>query len=753
MDSGAGRFEALRDLRLLILAFTAGVLLTQALAQLPAASTLALAALPVLIPWRGRLVYAAVLLGALYTVLRAQPLLEDRWPQQRHGEDVWIEGRIASLPEVSDKATRFLFEPDEPGFPSRIRAAWYRDAQVLRSGECWRLQLRMRTPHGSLNPGSFDYEGWLFRQGIGATATVRKAERCEAADGYRVLRLRQHIADRLQQWLPQEAHAQGRALLAALTTGDTSGFSDKDWDAFRLTGTTHLVAISGFNIGIVAGLAFFLLRWLWSLWPRLCLWIPAQRVALLGSAVFAFAYALLAGFEPPVQRAVVMLFVVLAAAWLHRLAEASRVLALAWLAVLLLDPFATLSAGTWLSFGAVAAIFYVSVGRYRPLGFWSAALQVQLMLTVMLAPLSLFFFHGVSLIAPLINLALVPLFALLTPIAVGVLGFALFLPPPAQLPLQAFAAVLQQVSDTLLVSLNYPDLWFAASPSPQAGGLFLVAAALFFAPRGLPFKLLATLCLLPLLWPKNLAPGRGFELAALDVGQGLAVVVRTANHALLFDAGPAFEDGFDAGESVVAPYLLSEGVRELDLMMISHTDNDHRGGAPAVRRLMKVNKEMGALAGESCNRGQNWAWDGVHFEVLNGPAPGLSKNNGGCVLKIESAGFSALLPADIEKKAEARLVQEMPERLRADVLIAPHHGSKTSSTDEFVAAVHPKLVIYGAGWRNHFQHPRPEVVARYDGIGAQQYITGNLGALTVQPELKVESYRAKAMSFWNAWPD
>ncbi|MEK6805697.1 MAG: DNA internalization-related competence protein ComEC/Rec2 [Pseudomonadota bacterium] len=726
------------------------MLFTQTLAQLPAASTLALVVLPVLIPWRGQTLYAACVLGVLFTILRAQPLLDARWPAERNGEDVWIEGRIASLPEVSDKATRFLFEPLAENLPQKIRASWYRDAEVLRGGDCWRMQLRMRTPHGSLNPGGFDYEGWLFRQGIGATASVRKAERCKAADGYPILRLRQHISDRLHGWIPDEADAQGRAMLAALTIGDTSGFTDTDWDAFRLTGTTHLVAISGFNIAIVAGIAFFLLRWLWVLWPRLCLWIPAQRVALLGSAVFAFAYALLAGFEPPVQRAVVMLFVVLAAAWMHRLAKASRVLALAWLAVLLLDPFATLSAGTWLSFGAVAAIFYVSVGRYRAPGFWRAALRVQIMLSVMLAPLSLFFFHGVSWFAPLINLAVVPLFALLTPLAVGSLIFSLIFPPPASMPLQALGVVLQQVGDTLLGSLEYPQLWFAASPSPIAGGLFLLAAVLLFAPRGLPLKFLALLCLLPLLWPKNLAPESGFELTALDVGQGLAVVVRTQNHALLYDAGPAFEDGFDAGESVVAPYLLSRGVSHLDLLLLSHGDNDHAGGVASVRRLLKVEREIGTPDHEACREGQPWEWDGVRFELLHPDDSEWSDNNSSCVLKIEVSGFSALLAGDIEKKAERRLLEEKPESLKADVLIAPHHGSKTSSTEEFVAAVRPKVVIYGAGWRNHFKHPRSEVVERYNEVGAKQYITGNLGALTVRPDLSVEEYRSEAVRFWNA---
>lgn len=747
MDAGAGPVKALHDLRVLILGFTAGVLFTQTLADLPALFTLALAAIPVLIPWRGRLLYAAAVLGVLYSVLRAQPFLDQRWPAGRHGGDLTTQGTIASLPERGADSVRFMFVPTDETLPRRVRVSWYRDFQPVRGGECWQLTLRMRTPHGSMNPGSFDYEGWLFQQGIGATASVREAVRCESSHGNPILRMRQHIADRLQAWVPEP---KSRALLAALTIGDRSGFSDDDWDAFRLTGTTHLVAISGFNIGIAAAASFFLLRWLWSLVPRLCLWIPAQRVALLGSALVAFAYALLAGFEPPVQRAVVMLWVILAAAWTYRLAEASRVLALAWLAVLLLDPFATLSAGTWLSFGAVAVIFYVALGRRESPGFWLAALKVQLALAVALIPLSLYFFHGTSLIAPLVNLVAVPLFAVLTPLALGSLLLSLVFPASAWVLLMPVSIALQKVSGTLLVPLSYPELWFAASPMPYALGLGLIGIALLFTPRGLPLKPLGVLCLLPLFSPVDRAPKQGFELTALDVGQGLAIVVRTSNHSLLFDAGPAFDAGFDAGESVVVPYLLSQGVTRLDRMMISHTDLDHRGGAPAVRRLMTVGDEMGALAGEPCRQGQSWEWDGVHFEVLNGPMPGLSINNGGCVLKIESPEYSALLPADIEKKAEQRLLQEMPERLRADVLIAPHHGSKTSSTEAFVQAVNPAVVIYAAGWRNHFKHPRPEVVARYAELESLQYVTGNVGALTVRADLSVDQYRLEAARFWNS---
>jgi competence protein ComEC len=734
-----------------VVAFTAGVLAVHALPSLPPAGLLALASVPALMPWRGRGLWALAVLGALLTVWRAQSLLDERWPAALHASDHVVEGRIASLPEGDAEVRRFLFAPRDARWPRRIRVAWYRVEQGPRGGECWRLTLRLRAPHGSLNPGGFDYEGWLFRQGIGATATVRDADRCVGAPRDRILEWRQRIVDAIHAALPAHPAA---GLVAALTVGDRAGIADADWDVFRETGTTHLVAISGFNVAIIAAVAWFLGRWLWALWPPLCLWLPAQRAGLLGSALVAGVYALLAGFEPPVQRAVLMLWIGLAALWSHRLSQPARVLAVAWLAVLLLDPFAILSPGLWLSFGAVAAIFYVSLGRLRPPGLWHGLVLLQLLIAVALAPLTLFFFQGASWIGPVVNLVAVPFFAVLTPWALGALLLYLAVPALGAPLLQASAFTLQVFRESLQAVVQLPELWLPASPPATALVLALAGVVLLFAPRGLPLRPLALLCLLPLVADEARRPPGALELTALDVGQGLAVVVRTAQHTLLYDAGPAFDDGFDAGESVVAPFLLSQGLREIDLLLLSHGDRDHSGGVDAVRQRLRVRSEIGTAQGEACVEGRRWRWDGVGFEILNGPAPGLSDNDGGCVLLITAPALTALLPADIEKATEARLVAEYGGRLRSDVLVAPHHGSKTSSTEEFVATAAPQVVIHGAGWRNHFRHPRPEVVARYAAAGATQYVTGNGGAVTLRQRadgrLEVHEFRREARRFWNA---
>lgn len=749
----------------LIVCFTLGALALLRGPALPELSTLALLAMPAVLPWRWRSPWAAFVLGVLLADARAAGLLAQRWPVERLGETLNVQGHIVTLPQasvVSDgdadaageptRTWRFLFEPQDPDLPRRIRVSWYRSPVTLQGGDCWRLALRMRTPHGSLNPGGFDYEGWLFRQGVSATATVREGEACAAVDGPALLRLRQRIANRIGDWLP--AHP-ALPLVRALAIGDSSGLTDDDWQAFRLTGTTHLIAISGFNVAIIASLAFFVLRWAWSLWPALCLRLPAQRAGYLGSALAAVLYALLAGFEPPVARAAFMLVFLLIAGWLGGLARAGQALAVAWALIIAADPLAVLTPGLWLSFGAVAAIFYVGSGRLGRVPAWRAAVTLQWMLSLMLAPLTLYWFQGTSLLGPLVNLVAVPLAALLTPALLIALLLSGTLPALGLPLLRAVAAVLEYGAEGLdALARHSPEAWLAASPAPAALLLALLGAVLLFAPAGLPVRALGALGFSALLLPPGRAPRQDFELAVLDVGQGLAVVVRTSGHSLLFDAGPASPDGFDAGSGVVVPYLLANGIRRLDRLIVSHRDLDHRGGVPAVRAAIRVDDEIGALSATPCRDGDAWNWDGVRFELLGGPAEGLSTNDGGCVLRVSSARLSALLPADIEAAGEARLLAAHAGALQSAVLIAPHHGSRTSSSAAFIAAVQPQLVIHSAGWHHRFGHPAPVVVARYAALlpEVSQQSTGDRGALIVKPGERgpdVSAWRDRQGRLWS----
>lgn len=748
------------DVRWMALAVTLGVVGVHLLRRLPDPLWLVPLAAVLLIPGRGRIYGGCLALGVMSAVLVAQAYLDQRWPADRHGERLWVEGHIASLPEQSDAVFsgdggqytwRFTLQPMDAGLPAKIRVSWYGTDAQLRAGQCWRLLLRMRTPHGALNPKGFDYEAWLYRAGFGATASVREARRCPGADRTGVTTVRQAIRDRLDQWMPQGKAA---ALMAALTVGDGSGFSDEDWSVFRRTGTTHLVVISGFNVAIVSGFFYFLIRCLWAAIPGAALRWPAQKAGLLGSAGAAIIYALLAGWDSPVQRAALMLVALLLAALLDQKTRPSRVLALVWMLMLLLDPPSVLSPGLWLSFAAVGAIFYVSTARFANQAAWRQLIYLQLILSLLLAPLTMLFFQGASLLGPAVNLIAVPVMTLVTPLVVlsVVLGW---LWPVVGLPMVEFSGWILELLHSGLHVMAAFDLaaWRGFAPSNAAIAMALFGAVLLFAPRGWPMRALAVICVAPLLMQPTRPPENGLEVMALDVGQGLAVVVRTNNHALLYDAGPAFAGGFDAGESVVAPNLLGMGIRELDVLMLSHGDRDHAGGVGAVRKRISIQREIGTDESRPCRAGQQWQWDGVSFSVLHPDDQNWSDNNRSCVLRVDGA-FSALLAGDIEKAAERHLLQEDPASLRAELLIAPHHGSRTSSTEAFVRAVKPQQVLFGAAWRSHFGHPVAAVQARYLELGAQTHTTGVHGAVRFWRDasgaLRAERFRPKAARFWNA---
>lgn len=754
MEDPAHRRLDWLDPRPFALALTLGVLLVHGLPDLPPWWTGFVVAVPALLPWRGRLIWSGFVLGFLLSLWNGERWQAQRWPESRQGESALVAGRVVSLPSSDGDATRFLFAPDDGKLPRLIRVGWYHSDVKVRGGDCWTLDLRMHAPRGALNPGGFDYEAWLYRQDIGALATAHGGEPCTDRHGYWILRAREAIREQYARWLPQHP---ARGFIAALTLGDQSELNSADWEVFQTTGTIHLVVIAGLHVGIIAGSLFFLLRWLWSLVPALCLRLPAQRAAAIGAAVLALGYALLAGFETPAMRASLMVVLALVAALLSRRASASRILALAWTATLLLQPGNILSPGLWLSFGAVAAIGYINSGRLGPIPAWRQLLAVQLVLSAALAPLTLFFFEGLSWIAPLVNIVIVPALAVLMPALAGALLLALLWPGAGVPALGLMADIfwkLHEILAWLAAHLSHP--WWLTSAPPVTLLLAGLSALLLCAPRGLPVRPLGLILLLPLLLPMKPDLTGGFRVVALDVGQGLALVVRTAQHCLVFDTGAAYGDNYDAGRNVVVPYLVGTGIGRPDLMIVSHADLDHRGGAPSIRRLLPPREELGAVSARPCRDGQQWIWDGIDFRILNPPADGAtSRNNSGCVLRISDGVHVALLPADIEAPAERRLLQEHPADLRADLLIAPHHGSKSSSTDAFVAQVHPKWVLYSAGFANSYHLPRREVVERYRALGVADDMTGTEGALSIDIDPKsglgpLIAWRRQASHFWNA---
>ncbi len=729
------------------LGFVTGVWWLHRLPELPAAHWLWALAVPLGLwwwrpRWRPVLALGAGFLWALGHALwfAPQPLAP-----ALEGRDLILEGRLLGLPEVSERRTRFRFQVErallegaDTGLRGRVRLSWYRNAPRLAADSRWRLQVRLKRPHGFLNPGGFDYEGWLYRQGLGATGYVRPSTEnrlLEPAPLWSLDRWRQRLGQALDQALAGRPQA---GLVRALALGDRSSLSSDQWEAFTLTGTNHLIAISGLHIGIVAGLCFVLGRRLWSLVPRLPLLLAAPRAAALVALAGAAVYAALAGFSVPTRRALIMLLVVLGGLLMRRAPGATNSLGLALLLVTALDPPAVLAAGFWLSFLAVAAILYGISGRLPDNGLWRRWGRTQWLVFLGLFPLLLLLFQRVSLVAPLVNLLAVPWFSLVI-VPLLLLGASL-------LPLGLGIWPLKLAEGLLgwsLSALEWVGSWPLASWQPAAapGWVWWPAAAgvlLLLAPRGLPGRWLGAVLLLPLLLVRLPGPAAGeIWLGLLDVGQGLSAVLRTRSHTLVYDLGPRFSDSFDAATGVLLPYLRRAGVSEIDLLVLSNADADHAGAADKLLRQIPVRRllsgeaaELAELGAAPCRAGTEWTWDRVRFRLLHPPSgePWRS-NDSSCVLAVENAAGRILLPGDIEAPAERALLAASGGELASRILLAPHHGSATSSTPELVAAVRPDYVLYSTGYRNRFGFPRQEVQQRWSGVGALGLATADTGAI------------------------
>lgn len=767
-------------MRLFVLAFVLGTLALQHATELPGAwgigaGAAALLALRFTRPrtrLRALLLLAAgFLLGYGHAAWRAQARLADELPVAWEGRDIALEGIVASLPQPSERGTRFLLDVGRvstPGaiVPGRIALTWYADAARedglpprLVPGERWALTARLKRPRGLANPHTFDFEPWALERGIRATGYVRPkvgAVRSEVVDGwpYTLHRWRAQVRDAMHAHL---GDARLRGVLVALAIGDQDAIAAADWEVFWRTGVGHLMSISGLHITMLAGLGYLVAHGLWARAPPLALRVPARHAALVAGTLAALAYSLMTGYAVPAQRTFVMLAAVAACVLAGRHGSPSRVLALAALAVLAIDPWAVLSAGFWLSFGAVAAIFFVMGLRTGHTGRWRTALAEQAAVTVLMVPMLLALFHEVSWISPLANAVAIPVVSLvIVPLAIA----GAFLPLPLLLdaahalmlalmaPLEALAAWPQAMLES-----HAPRAWTVAAA--------LVGCAWLLAPRGVPMRAAACVWFVPLfaVVPPRPAWGEAW-LEVLDVGNGLAVVVRTATHALAYDAGPAWSPESDGGNRIVTPYLRGEGVGRLDGLVVSHADGDHAGGAislAAARSLAWLLSPLPAghplhLAFDDtrrCAAGDQWHWDGVAFAVLH-PASAMyaetpqrgarKENDRSCVLRVATGGAAALLTGDVEARAEGEMLARDRGRLRADVLLVPHHGSKTSSTVAFVDAVAPAVAILSVGYRNRFGHPHATVVARYGARGVALRCTDREGALRVV--LPAESSRA-----------
>ncbi len=713
--------------------------------------------------------------GFLWASLFAHVRLADALPAQWEGRDVSLIGVVAELPQEVDRGVRLRFDVEAvrtplAHVPGHISLVWYqaegRARPDLHAGQRWQLTARLRRPHGTANPHGFDSEVWMLERNLRAVGYVRSAPAPRLLDAqverprYWIERAREWARTRIERALPGSTVA---GILVALAIGDQPAISAQQWAVFTRTGVNHLMSISGLHITMVSGLVFALTAWGWRRLPGASAGLPAHSAGALVGMVAAFTYALLSGFGVPAQRTVLMLAVVAVALLKGRGTAVAGVLTTALFVVVLLDPWAIQSAGFWLSFGAVALILYVGTGRVQRPGWLAEWARVQWAITLGLVPLLLVLFQQVSVVSPLANAFAIPVVSLGV-VPLTLLG--LLLPVDALLVL---AAKLMELCYWLLNALSrLPQaVWQQAAPPAWTLPVALIGVAWMLAPRGFPARWLGLAALLPLVSVQAARPAPGhFWLDVLDVGQGLAAVVRTAGHTLLYDTGPAFSSDADSGSRIVAPYLRGEGVSRLDGLIVSHDDSDHSGGTLSVLQALPVAWVASSLSADSpqiapasrrlrCFAGQRWEWDGVRFEMLHPSwdsynVQATRDNDRSCVLQVVAAGGSALLTADIERSAEAQIMARAATRLAADVLLVPHHGSATSSSHEFLDQIRPRIAIVPVGYRNRFGHPVADVLARYAELGADVYRTDRDGALLVRFEdgASVQAWRTVRRRYW-----
>ncbi len=682
----------------------------------------------------------------LWAAFAADHRLSLLLPDELERRDIQLVGRVVDLPRLrEDGSIRFLFQSESARiggeaihFPALVRLGWYREPLPVRSGEQWRLQVRMKQPHGFRNPGGFDWEQWLFQRGIRATGYVREHGENRLLQPGNPAGLNA-VREELSHWLRTFSPTAG--VLAALAVGDRQGIGERGWEVFRQTGTSHLMAISGLHVGLVSTLFFLLFRWGWSMSARLPLLLPAQQFGAVGGFVGALGYAALAGFAIPTQRALVMVSTVLIMVLLRRALSPWSVYFTAMAILLLFDPFVVLSAGFWLSFGAVGLILHGVGGSEHRGSKWVTLVRIQWILAIGMLPMLLFLFRQGSLIAPLSNLVAVPWISLVVvPLNLLASLFHLLSIPGAESILwaadQGFRLIwplLEWFADLELSHFRFhqPPLWAAVVAT--AGVVLLVAR-----PAGVRrwFGLVALLPML-LLEPSRPEAGEAW-VTVLDVGQGLSVVVEGSDRVMVYDTGDRFSDTFDAGSSVLVPFLESRGWKKVDLLVIGHGDRDHIGGMESLLESLPVVESISSVpervrGAESCRAGMNWSWNGVSIEVIHPQeGSGFSGNNGSCVVRIDAAGESVLLSGDIERGAERSLLRSRPNLLKADLLVVPHHGSKTSSTGEWIDAVSPRWAIFPVGYLNRYRLPREEVVERYRSRGINTVMTADAGAVQIE---------------------
>lgn len=750
-------------------------------------------------------------IGFCWAATFAHIRLSDELPKNWQQKSITLIGVIASLPEQTEHGERFEFDVERVltkaddskskslNVPKHISLSFYpkdfyaktpfnpansansanysKPISQFHAGQRWQFSVKLKRPHGTYNPHGFDFEAWALAQNIRATGTIsnksgnKKLQNFVFKPAYIVEYCREKIGNRISQSLAGKPYA---GVIRALVVGDDSQISTDNWTVYLRTGTNHLMSISGLHITMLAGLAFAFTAFIWRRIPRLVLLMPARKAATIAGLIIAILYACLAGLSVPTQRTLFMLMTFALALIIGRNIAISCALAIALMVVVLIDPWAVIGPGFWLSFCAVAFIAYVTVGRLEAPNWLAAAIHTQWAITLGLLPILIILFGQTSIVSPLANAFAIPIISLIV-VPFSILGSLL----PTDFVLQGAHSVLEWCMLALSWLANF-QLAVLQQAAPPAWAFYVAILGVLWLllPRGFPQRWLGFVLLMPLFFvPIKKLDAGAMQVSVLDVGQGLSVVVKTKNHVLLYDAGSRYTSQNDAGSRIVVPYLRGEGVNKLDGFIVSHNDSDHSGGAASVLAQMQVNwlatsfdvpddwsaeKTSQPKKTINCFAGQTWQWDKVKFEVLNPSLESyanaeISDNNRSCVLKISSQFGCILLTGDIEKPAEATLLQADEEadanKLASDVLIAPHHGSKTSSTSDFVQAVNAKQVIFTVGYLNRFKHPKPMIETRYINSGATRFRSDYHGALIINfsqnQAPNIASWRLERPKYWH----
>ncbi len=687
-------------------------------------------------------------LGMTWADVRFQLFSEAQISQKMLNHPIDMLAEIITLPEHTSHGQRFIVLTktlDGHALHRKILLSTYELNSNFQVGDLRQWHVKLTAPHGLHNPEEFDYEGWLFYQGIEAKGYTLAHTTTQLISHYQNFFWDAWRA-RIQRCIMQSVKNHDEAaILSALAVGYRGEMDETLWTVFQNTGTNHLIAIAGLHIGFVAFFIYALSFLLWRISYPLLRFVPAQIIAGIIALLFSVFYSLLAGLTLPTERALTMFLLLVVGDLFHRKTTLCHKACIAIWIILLLDPGVLLSQSFWLSFLAITSIGYIFEGRHQSatkIKQWSKA-QAGIFLGIL--PITLWFFQKISWVSLIANA-----------IAIPWVGFCI-------VPLSFVASIISLINASLGeklffgCSLLLHPLWlylkwlaflhFAIwNHGFSNAWMFLasvIAVAIILMPRGLPGRWLSIIWILPFICARGLfPPSHEIWLTLLDVGQGLAVVVATSHHVLLFDAGPRFPEGFDAGSSVIFPYLLQLQHPSIDVAVISHGDNDHIGGIWSLLKLTNIKQIMTSVPQkfsamkikvQPCYQGESWQWDGITFEMLNPPlGQAYAGNNSSCVLKIGNGKQSILLTGDIEKKAENYLLLSEAQKLAATVLIVPHHGSATSSSLGFIQAIHPRYALFGVGYHNRYRFPASAVLKRYWSEHSCTLTTAKNGAIFVR---------------------